>query len=134
MAQHTCNDADVRSVEECPACQADIADERLGILLVTVRVEIPVVFPFPADADESGTTWDDIRGRAVELVRSRLIPGFGMGGLALYSELVALTGPGSGGHYNGPRDAGVVGYKPMITETLEKPHLLARFPRKAVAK
>jgi hypothetical protein len=32
---------------------------RTNVILVTVRIEVPVLFPFPADAEERGVTWDE---------------------------------------------------------------------------
>lgn len=83
------------------------------IIKITVRIEVPVIFPLPADADERGVTWDDLNEAALDRVNG-LIPG----DLArAMEEIVAMRGPGSGGTYTHG-----------IPEILAAPHLSADFP------
>jgi hypothetical protein len=88
--------------------------DQVHVIKVTVRIEVPVVFPLPADADERGVTWDDLIAMAVERVTDAITPAFAR----TASEIVALRGPGSSGHYS----------EPSSLEILAAPHLSADFP------
>ena len=91
-----------------------IGVDPVHIIKITVRIEVPVVFPLPADADERGVTWDDLNAIAVERVTDAVTPAFAR----TVSDMVAMRGPGSGGHYS----------EPSSLDILAAPHLSADFP------
>jgi hypothetical protein len=88
---------------------------RTNVILVTVRIEVPVLFPFPADAEERGVTWDELNETAISAVCDILPPSFTREAV---EEMVALRGPGSSGHYIGQ----------SAEDKVAEPHLTAEFP------